>query len=159
VKALFSLFVLALIGFAAFWYLTGARREESVQKAEEEVAKTAVRLKDAIEDKLKNTSLRGDDIKEELARSGKVVRQLAKDVSAVVAEATVDARVTAAIKTKLVKDPDLSALSISVNTTYGVVTLSGTAPSYDAIGKAMLLAMETDGVREVISTLQVRMVK
>jgi len=159
VKALFSLFVLALIGFVAFWYVTEARRQETVQKAEEEVAKTAVRLKDAIEEKLKNTSLRGDAIKEELARSVNVVRQLARDVGAADAEATADRRVTAAIKAKLVTDPDLSALSISVNTTYDVFTLSGTAPSYDAIGKAMLLALETDGVREVISTLQVRVVK
>jgi osmotically-inducible protein OsmY len=37
-----------------------------------------------------------------------------------------------------------------------VVTLSGTAPSPDAISHAMLLAMETDGVREVISTIQVK---
>ena len=37
-----------------------------------------------------------------------------------------------------------------------LVTLSGTVPSPDAISKAMLLAMETDGVKEVISTLQVK---
>ena len=51
---------------------------------------------------------------------------------------------------------ELSALSISVNTTEGIVTLSGTVSSAEDISKAMLLAMETDGVREVISTLQVK---
>jgi osmotically-inducible protein OsmY len=56
----------------------------------------------------------------------------------------------------LVANSDLSALKISVNTTGGVVTLSGSAPSTEAISKAMLLAMETDGVREVVSTLQVQ---
>ena len=53
-------------------------------------------------------------------------------------------------------DKDLSALSISVNTTSGIVTLSGTVSSPEHISKAMLLAMETEGVREVVSTLQVR---
>ena len=84
---------------------------------------------------------------------------MAREVGAAVTEATVDARITAAIKAKLLTDSDLSALSISVNTTYGVVTLSGMASSYDAIGKAILLALEADGVREVVSTLQIRIVK
>ena len=158
-KALFSLALLALLAWGGYWYLTEARQREGVQRAEEELAKGASRLKDAIEDKLKNSSLRGEDIKEELSRSGKVVRQMAREVGAAVTEATVDARITAAIKAKLLTDSDLSALSISVNTTYGVVTLSGMASSYDAIGKAILLALEADGVREVVSTLQIRIVK
>ena len=73
-----------------------------------------------------------------------------------IADATADARITAAIKAKLVASRDLSALNISVNTTAGVVTLSGHVSSPENISKAMLLAMETDGVREVISTLQVK---
>jgi len=68
-----------------------------------------------------------------------------------------DARTTAAIKAKLVANRDLSALSISVNTTAGVVTLSGTVNSPEDIGKAMLVAMETEGVTQVVSTLQVTM--
>jgi len=34
--------------------------------------------------------------------------------------------------------------------------LSGTVPTAEHISKAMLLAMDTDGVTEVISTLQVK---
>jgi len=37
-----------------------------------------------------------------------------------------------------------------------VVTLSGTASSYEAISKAMLIAMETEGARQVVSTIQVK---
>ncbi len=158
-KTLLTLVLLALLGLGAFWYVTEARRQESVQKAEEDLAKSAGRLKEAIQDQLKNFSLRADDIKEELSHTGKVVRKMARDVGVAVAEATADARITAAIQAKLIADSGLSVLSISVNTTYGVVTLSGTVPSHDAIGKAMLLALETDGVREVVSTLQVRLVK
>ena len=36
------------------------------------------------------------------------------------------------------------------------VTLSGTASSYDAISKAMLIAMDTEGVKQVVSTIQVK---
>jgi hyperosmotically inducible protein len=84
-----------------------------------------------------------------------VVRRKAKEAGQAISDATADARITAAIKGKLVTS-DLPGLSISVNTTAGVVTLSGTVPSAEAISKAMLVAMETDGVKEVISTLQVK---
>jgi osmotically-inducible protein OsmY len=36
------------------------------------------------------------------------------------------------------------------------VTLSGSASSPENIRKAILLAMDTNGVREVVSTLQVK---
>ena len=67
-----------------------------------------------------------------------------------------DATITAKIKTKYAIDRDLSAFGISVNTTDGRVTLAGHVTSHQQIGKAMLIALETDGVREVSSTLQVK---
>jgi len=80
----------------------------------------------------------------------------ASEAGHAIADATADARITGAIKTKLLASRDLSALNISVNTTTGVVTLSGTVASPEHISKAILLAMETSGVREVVSTLQVK---
>jgi osmotically-inducible protein OsmY len=73
-----------------------------------------------------------------------------------ITDATADARTTATIKAKLLADPDLSALSISVSTTAGKVTLSGAVTSPEKIAKAIKLAMSVDGVREVVSTLQVK---
>ena len=70
-------------------------------------------------------------------------------------DVTADARISTAIKGKLAADPDLSALAISVNSTQGVVTLSGTVPSHQALSKAIRLALETEGVHKVESTLQV----
>jgi len=127
-----------------------------MQEATNQVENAAKSAGDAIQEKLKVLDLRPQDVKDELARSGQVVRRTAKEAGQAIADATADARITAAIKGKLIASRDLSALSISVNTTAGIVTLSGTVPSTEAIGKAMLLAMETDGVKEVISTLQVK---
>ena len=126
---------------------------QSVTNHAENAAKSAG---DAIQEKLRVLDLRPQDIKDELARTGQVVRRKAKEAGQAIADATADARITAAIKGKLVASRELSALSISVNTTAGIVTLAGTVPSNEAISKAMLLAMETDGVKEVISTLQVK---
>ncbi len=155
-RVLLALIVGVVVGAAIVWYLQYGRNNSRVQEASNQVQSAAKSAGDAIQEKLRVLDLRPQDIKDELARSGQVVRRKAKEAGQAIADATADARITAAIKGKLVASRDLSALSISVNTTAGVVTLSGTVPSTDAISKAMLLAMETDGVKEVISTLQVK---
>lgn len=144
------------LGAAAVWYFGTGRSNAHVQSATNEVEKAVKSAGDAIQEKLRVLDLRPQDVKDELARTGQVVRRKTKEAGQAIADATADARVTAAIKGKLVANRDLSALSISVNTTAGVVTLSGTVPSAEDISKAMMLAMETDGVKEVISTLQVK---
>ena len=158
-KTLLLVVLFLVLCLGAVWYVSDGRRHETVRQAEEELAKGAVRMKDAIQEKLSKLSLRSEDIKEELARTGRIVRRKAAALSTALAEAAADTKITAAIKAKHLVDPDLSVLSISVNTTDGVVTLSGSVASHEHIGKAMLSALETEGVREVISTLQVRQVK
>jgi hyperosmotically inducible periplasmic protein len=155
-KALIALILGVVVGGAAVWFYITYRGDSRMQAAEQKVGDAAKTARDAVQDKLRVLDLRSQDIKDELARTGQVVRRKAREAGQVIADATADARITAAIKTKLVASRDLSALNISVNTTAGVVTLSGPVSSPEHISKAMLLAMETDGVREVISTLQVR---
>src|SRR5262245_46648105 len=96
------------------------------------------------------------EITEEMKRTGRVVRRKVTKAARTVQEVTEDARTTAAIKTRLALDPDLSALEISVDTTDGVVTLAGRVSSPENLAKAIRIALEEDGVREVISTLQVK---
>ena len=144
------------LGAGVVWYFGSGRNNRQVQSAANQVENAARSAGDAIQEKLRVLDLRPQDVKDELGRTGQVVRRKAKEAGQAIADATTDARITAAIKGKLVANRDLSALSISVNTTGGIVTLSGTVPSLEAISKAMLLAMETDGVKEVISTLQVK---
>ena len=149
-----SIIVLVLIAAAAYWYFSEGKNRSDVQKAQDEIVSGAGRMKDAIKEKL--PEIRTEDIKEELAKTGKVVRQKAREAGAAIADATADARITGAIKAKLIGDPDLSALKISVDTTDGVVTLAGSVSSEEKIAKAMNLALSVDGVREVLSTLQVK---
>lgn len=155
-RVIMALFLGLVIGAAVVWFYTVNRNEPRFRSAQEKVETTAKNARDTVQDELKVLHLRSDDIKDDLARTGKVVRRSAREAGQAIADATADARITAAIKGKLVASKDLSALNISVNTTAGVVTLSGTASSPENISKAMLLAMDTDGVHEVISTLQVK---
>jgi hyperosmotically inducible protein len=156
VRILLALILGVAVGAAAVWYFGTGRSNPRVQQATNEVESAVKSAGDAVQEKLRVLDLRPQDVKDELARTGQVVRRKAKEAGQAIADATADARITAAIKGKLVANRDLSALSISVNTTAGIVTLSGTVPTTDDISKAMLAAMEVDGVKEVVSTLQVK---
>ncbi|MEI6393875.1 MAG: BON domain-containing protein [Verrucomicrobiota bacterium] len=143
------------VGAAVVWFYSTNQGGPRMQAAAEKVGSAAKSARDSVQD-LRVLDLRSEDIKDELARTGQVVRRKAREAGQAIVDATADARTTATIKTKLIASRDLSGLNISVNTTAGVVTLSGAVSSSEHISKAMLLAMETDSVREVISTLQVK---
>src|ERR1700676_917130 len=59
------------------------------------------------------------------------------------------------IKAKYVLDHDLSAIDISVDSQDGDVALGGTVSSPELVGKAVVLALDTDGVRGVTSKITV----
>jgi hyperosmotically inducible protein len=153
-KFLLGLILGIVLVLAIIWYFADQRHNSTAQDAKNHIESAANGVKESVQTNWK--SLRTEDIKEELARNGRVVRQKAQDIGHSVADATADARITTTIKGKLLANPDLSALSISVNTTAGRVTLSGTVSSPDKIREAMQLALDTDGVQEVVSTLQVK---
>jgi osmotically-inducible protein OsmY len=167
-KFLFGFIFGIIVAVAAVWYLveqnstgkqTGDQTNGPVAQTNGPVAQTngpIAQAREFADNKLDSLKLNASNIQDELARTGQVVRQKVQDAGKTLADATADARITTSIKGKLLASPDLSALSISVNTTDGRVTLSGTASSADNIGKAVQLAMETDGVNEVVSTLQIK---
>jgi hypothetical protein len=155
-KTFLALVLGVAFGAAAVWFYSTYRNDPRMRSAEQKVENAAKTTRDAAQDKLRVLHLSSEDIKDELARTGRVVRREASEAGHALADATADARITGAIKTKLLASRDLSALNIPVNTTAGVVTLSGFVSSTEHISKAILLAMETDGVREVVSTLQVK---
>ena len=155
-RVLLALILGVALGAAVVWYLVQGQHNSRVKSVSDQVENAAKSAGDAIQEKMKDLKLGPQDVKDELARTGQVVRRKAQEAGQAIADATADARITAAIKAKLLTNRDLSGLSISVNTTDGVVTLSGAVPSIDAISKAMLVALETDGVKQVISALQVK---
>jgi len=155
-RTLLALVLGVAVGGAAVWVYSNYRNNPRVQSAEQKVQDVAKSARDTAQEKLRALHLRPEDIQDELARTGKVVRREADSAGHAIANATADARITTAIKGKLLASRDLSALDISVNTSGGVVTLSGFVSSNENISKAILVAMETAGVREVVSTLQVK---
>ena len=85
------------------------------------------------------------------AKVGEEVAEGANQVE----RAASDAALTAKIKSKMALDDSVDALDIDVDTTNGVVTLSGVADSEISRDRAVQLARETDGVRTVVDRLAV----
>jgi osmotically-inducible protein OsmY len=72
-----------------------------------------------------------------------------------VACAQTDAGISTNVKTKLAADNTVKAYQIDVDTRNGVVTLSGDVESAAAKEQAILIARQTDGVRDVVDQIHV----
>jgi hyperosmotically inducible protein len=83
------------------------------------------------------------------------VAPMAAGCGKTVGETIDDATVTARVKTALLNDPAVGGLKIDVDTTLGVVTMSGVVKSPDEEQRAIAVARRVNGVRDVRSTLQV----
>ena len=66
-----------------------------------------------------------------------------------------DTTITTRVKTSMLNDPAVGGMKIDVDTTRGVVTLSGTVRSQAERDQALALARKVDGVTDVKDALQV----
>lgn len=122
-----------------------ARRDavSASQKVSNAIERTGEKLVDASRTAAAEVKEAGRDAKDATVDAAHDVR-------------TSDAAITASIKTDYVKDPDLSALKIDVDTHDGVVTLNGLAPSDAARQRAEKLAAANKGVKEVRNHLTLK---
>ena len=134
-----------------------AKTGDALETAAAQTKAAALDAKDAISGKLAEWKLTPADIRADLENGGRVVRSKAAVVGAKTGEGFDNARVVTVINAKLVGDRQLSALRIGVDADRGVVTLKGTVGSVDLIGRAISLALDTDGVTQVVSLLTVSM--
>ena len=153
--ALFFLLIGAILGAVGWRYYQRTQNPTIGQRVEHLADKTrqaASDTKEAVAGKAEDWKLAPDNIKDELARTGRVVRSKAR----VVGDRIDDARIIAVIKGKYVVESNLSALAITVECRDGAVKLTGSATSPENIGRAISLALETSGVHNVVSQLVVK---
>ena len=86
------------------------------------------------------------------AHNAKVKSERTADKSG---EVITDAAVTSEVKTKFLAEPGVSGLNINVDTTNGVVTLSGNVKSKAEAEKAVTIARGSKGVKRVVNHLKV----
>ena len=107
--------------------------------------------KPAIAERIAQWKLSSDEIKSEFDASGRVARS--KTLGAGEPTGLMDDLLVTLVSGKLKDDADTSALKIAVTANKGVVTLTGSAHSLDQIGKAVALALDTNGANQAISTI------
>ena len=66
-----------------------------------------------------------------------------------------DGRISAAVRTALLNDPELGLRRITVEVRMGVVTLSGVVRTLEEVQRAERLARNVAGVRELKSVLRI----
>jgi|SRR5437868_340094 len=142
-KKMLLVFVIgAAAGAGGYWYVQRSNTQSQLTEARDRVTYAAWKAGKSIKD----FAL---EIKQELSRSGEVVRDKAKSTG----DAISATAVTATLKSKLLAESGLRG--VSVETADGVVTLTGEVASHEDIARAMKLALDTDGVRRVISRIQI----
>ena len=155
-KTAFIFFVLGVFAGIAGWrYYERTENPTLAQRADDLVDKArdaAADGKAAVASKTEDWKLSSDNIKDELAKTGQVVRSKARTAGDFID----DARIVAVIKGKYVIEKDLSAFAITVDCKDGQVRLTGSVNSPDNIGRAVKIALETSGVHDVFSRLVVK---
>jgi osmotically-inducible protein OsmY len=144
-RAFLSLFSAALL-LGACDHVSAPRTAEGSsagQQLDRALERTQEKLAEATEKTKEQLAVAGKKTHDTLAgASDKVEREAAGG-------RTSDTAITASIKASLLKDPDLSAIKIDVDTRDGVVALNGVAPDEAARERAGRIAEATKGVREV----------
>ncbi|APW38566.1 hypothetical protein RD110_16290 [Rhodoferax koreense] len=119
------------------------------QKLDNAVAKTEQAAGEAKND-AKNAMASAES---SMKGSGSEAKADAKEAANAVANTVDDMAITTSVSAALVKDPDLSAIKINVDTKNGAVSLSGPAPSAAAKERATSIAQGVKGVTSVTNNL------
>ncbi|GAB6058101.1 BON domain-containing protein [Desulfonatronum parangueonense] len=164
-RTVIYLIIGALVVVGLIWFFTADEPDPVMQPTEERTTPPGMEPGRAItaEDqagqeyhaRMEVWQVRVEDIQDELAQDGEVVRR-APDPEDVEYDAAMDEQITSDINTRIAGDPALAVFDIGVSTNEGRVHLSGTVGSPEFIGRAMALALDTPNVREVRSTIQVQ---
>jgi osmotically-inducible protein OsmY len=111
-----------------------------------------VRDDDWFQRKLREWGLSPDDLRRMSDNAGEAISRK----GARLGEMASDVRIIAVVKAKFTLDDHLSGWDITVGCADGHVTLGGMVDSPEAIGRAIVLALDTEGVADVVSSLRVR---
>jgi osmotically-inducible protein OsmY len=135
---------LSILTLSACAFLLAACDRSSPPTVGQQIDAGIERTKEAASEAGRDLQAAGQEIKQESAQAGNAL-----------ADGAADLTITAKVKTALAGDHQLSALSINVDTTGTVVTLTGPAPTQAAFDRATDLAKAVDGVTEVRNQLVV----
>lgn len=129
------------------------RAADRTENAAERVADRTAQATDRAADRTRDAAA---TVAQKTERAGEKIAATSSAAAEKTGEVVSDAVITTKIKAGLVKEPDLSALAIHVETEDGVVMLSGFVDSKNEIERAVKVAKNVQGVTDVKSALKVK---
>ena len=99
------------------------------------------------------TTSTSQETKAKAKHTGSKAKEETKSAADKSGNALSDAEITTSVKTKLLADKTVGGLKIDVDTTNGVVTLTGPVSSAAEKAQAVKLAKATHGVKRVVTKL------
>jgi hyperosmotically inducible protein len=94
-------------------------------------------------------------VKDKTVAAGTKTKEATKSAAKKTVRVLTDAEITSAVKTKLLADKTVGGLKINVDTSHGIVTLTGPVKSVLERNEALRLAHETKGVKQVKNKLTI----
>ncbi len=155
-KTLLFLLLIGAIAVTGGWqhYRGGEKSTEGQRAAAlaERSRAIAIEVNDAMAAKAGEKKLTPDNIREELAQTGAVVRTRASSQGEIID----DAWIVTVIRSKYVVEKNLSTSDLSIECRNGEVKLNGSVNSADQIGQAVGLALQTSGVHTVVARVALK---
>lgn len=145
VVAAFTLPFLVACGEQDSTQTVGQRLDAAVARTEQTATQATESAKEAV-----------DQARTAVLDSVDGAKQSAERVNDTLARDSDDMAITASVSAGLLKDPDLSALKIDVDTRNGVVSMYGPAPTAAAKDRATTIARAVKGVASVNNELTVK---
>ena len=142
--------------FACIFALTACKQEGPAEKAGEKVDQTVEKAGDKIDQSAKEASEKIDQTAEKAEQKMDAAGEAVKEEVKQAGEAMDDTAITAKIKAELVRDKELPASQIRVETMQNVVQLSGFVDSAAQKSKAAQVARSVQGVKDVKNDIIVR---
>ncbi|MFM1768409.1 MAG: hypothetical protein RJA22_938 [Verrucomicrobiota bacterium] len=149
-KPILLLLTGVLLGAGGYWLFQRAQSKGQLDEARDRMSYAVWKAGKSIKEAT-------DEVREELGKTGVVVRDKTKSATDAVSGAVSDTALTTQIKTRLLGESGLRG--VGVDTDRGVVTLSGSVATHEDIARAMKIALEADGTQRVVSRLQLSAAK
>lgn len=133
----------------------GQKLDSAIEKTGQKTEQARERTGEAMKDAGQAASQAATSVGQAASNAATNLGEAASNAATGAASSVADAMITTAVKAELARDPGLSALRIDVDTSYGRVALSGSAPDETAKTRATTLATAVKGVTGVDNRLVV----
>ncbi|MCH2242547.1 MAG: BON domain-containing protein [Aquabacterium sp.] len=133
----------------------GQKLDEAIADSREAGREASARMEERVDQAQASAEQNAQEAKVAIAERTDQAKAAVERGTEKTAQAFDDAKLTAEVKSALIKDETVQATAINVDTKNGAVTLTGTVPSQTARERAVSLARKVDGVASVRNDLTV----